>query len=217
MQNLDRILETRQDIKWKKDGSPVTSSDIFVENLIHEYLRQKMSEIVFIGEESCDFCKVSTDGYIAVLDPIDGTENFCSGLKEWGVSLGLWKAGSHLGSLLFMPELNERLITGDKLHYYQSRITGVSSSFGNDVLRVLEQPGEYRVLGCAVYNIYNVIRGSLKRFTNPKGVPVWDFLPGVMLALEHGCCVEVNEEKYTGKFLQPNQKYRINIQNQRCL
>ena len=45
-------------------------------------------------------------GWIAVLDPIDGTENFCSGLKEWGVSLSIWQGARHAGSL-------ERLHTED--------------------------------------------------------------------------------------------------------
>ena len=31
---------------------------------------------------------------------------------------------------------------------------------------------EYRVTGCAVYNLINVIRGSFCRFVNPKGAYV---------------------------------------------
>lgn len=210
-QNLRFILGNRHEIKWKSDDSPVTTSDIFIENLVCNYLSSRINGIKFISEESHNVKSISTAGYIAILDPIDGTENFCSGLKEWGISLGLWQNGIYAGGFLLMPELNERLINGEKIHQYHSRITGVSSTFNNAVLNVLNGSGEYRVMGCAVYNILNVIRGSYKRFINPKGVPIWDFLPGVMLALEHGCRVKINENTYMGEFLQPNKKYRVDI------
>lgn len=76
----------------------------------------------------------------------------------------------------------------------------------------MSNPGEYRIFGCAVYNIYNVIRGSFKRFINPKGAYVWDILPGTMLAFEQGCRVLVDDAPYNGTYLDPSRKYRITIE-----
>lgn len=212
MDNLSTIEKTRYQISMKEDGTPVTNSDVFVEKLIYQYVSNELQDVVFIGEESYNFSEVNTTSYVVLLDPVDGTENFCSGLKEWGISFSLWKDNKHLGSFLLMPELNIRLLSGDELQYIEtSRITGVSSSMSDSILNHMKEPGQYRMIGCAVYNLYLVITGSFKQFVNPKGAYVWDILPGMMLALEHGCQVNVDGKEFRGEFLAPNQTYCIEV------
>ncbi len=212
--SLPDLLPNRYIIDYKFDNSPVTAVDRDLELILKIFLKEKLPGLCFIGEESFDF-KTGFDstGYVAILDPIDGTENFCSGLKEWGVSLGIWHNGQHLGSLLMMPELDESIITGDNIPKLHSRITGFSSSFSDQIATGIRDAGEYRVTGCAVYNLFNVIRGSFCRFVNPKGAYVWDLLPGVMLALEHGCEVLLDDKPYYGDFLDPTRKYRVDIRH----
>jgi myo-inositol-1(or 4)-monophosphatase len=212
--NLQRIVELRTDIFYKMDGSPVTAADFFVQNMICEFLSGVLSKPQFISEESFDFNFKSPDGYVVILYPIDGTENFCSGLKEWGISLGIWKDGVHCASMLYMPEMEELIISGDSFNKLNSRITGFSSSLHDEILKGIKFSNQFRVTGCATYNIMNVIRGSFTRFVNPKGVYVWDFLPGLMLALENNCLVEVNGEVFDGRFLDPTKRYCIDISNQ---
>lgn len=210
--HMDEIQANRYDIKIKPDGSPVTTADIFVENLISSFLKQKIPNLTFVGEESYSTVGDSEEyGYLALLDPIDGTENFCSGLKEWGVSFTLWYKSTHLGSMLFMPELNEYLMTGDQLTPLRSRIYGYSSSMCDEILTSMAEVQESRLMGCAVYNLYNVIRGSYASFKNPKGAYAWDLLPGLMLALEHNCDIKVEGKDYNGEFLSADRKYRIDI------
>lgn len=212
--NMERIQELRYEITIKQDGSPVTSSDVLIENMIQGYLNEMIPGIVFAGEETFTTeSKTSSIGYYAILDPIDGTENFCSGLKEWGVSFTLWHGDSHLGSLLFMPELNEYLMTGDSIQPIKSRIHGFSSSLCQEILDGMASCQESRLMGCAVYNLYNVIRGAFSRFTNPRGAHSWDLLPGLMLAREHNCLIEVDGKPYSGEFLSPGKKYRVDIQH----
>jgi myo-inositol-1(or 4)-monophosphatase len=211
---LPEINLSRYSIEYKEDGSPVTQSDKMLENDVKSILQSQLPDLKFIGEESFDFKKRDGDrGYLAILDPIDGTENFCSGLKEWGVSLGIWQEGKHVGSLLMMPELGESLRTGQKIEKVNSRITGFSSSFTEEIAEGIRDSVEYRVTGCAVYNIFNVIRGSFSRFVNPKGAYIWDLLPGIMLALENGCEVLIDDQVYDGKLLDPTKKYRIDIRH----
>jgi myo-inositol-1(or 4)-monophosphatase len=211
--HMRQIEAGRRNIRFKSDGSPVTDADIYVERLVRCHLEAALPGLVFVAEESFAGVLPEQAGYLALLDPIDGTENFCSGLKEWGLSLGLWKADLHLGSLLFLPELGERMITGDQPTCYGSRITGLSSSFDERIVLALRGAAEYRVTGCAVYNLLNVTRGSFARFCNPKGARAWDLLPGLMLALEHGCEVRVNDEVFDGQFLDPAQRYRVDIRH----
>lgn len=211
LSNLDPILKTRYEKTLKPDGSSLTTSDIFVEELIYRHTKEWIPDVIFVGEESFDFENFETEGYVVILDPIDGTENFCSGLKEWGISFGIWKNKKHLGSLLLLPELGLRLLTGDKVEPVQSRIIGFSSSMSDDILARMSELGEYRITGCAVYNIYNVIHGSFAKFINPKGAYVWDIFPGLMLALEHGCNIIVEGEKFVGQFLDTKKRHRFEV------
>lgn len=210
---MPEINKKRYQISYKADDSPVTEADCLIEKEISGYLKSSIPNLVFIGEETYSLEDIDPNATIALLDPIDGTENFCSGLKEWGVSLGLWKDGKHQGSLLFLPELNEKLCTGQKVEKKKSRIVGLSSSFHEDILKEIQKSSESRITGCAVYNLYNVATGVFARFVNPKGAYAWDLLPGLMIALEQNCEVYVNDELYDGRFLQPNRKYRVDIRN----
>lgn len=210
---LPALQARRYDITWKPDGSPVTAADVFLEDAIRDWLTRELPGLSFIGEESWVEGQAIGEGWVAVLDPIDGTENFCSGLKEWGVSLSIWRGGVHQGSMLMMPELGECMTTGAIPLVPRSRIVGFSSSFTGDIGQGLAENAEGRIMGCAVYNLFNVIRGAFARFVNPRGAYAWDLLAGVALAQEAGCDVKVDGKDYDGQFLQPGRRYRVDIRH----
>jgi len=159
------------------------------------------------------FAGISTEGQVvAVVDPIDGTENFTSGLPEWGISISCYANGAHIGSLIGCPEMNVWLRTGMPIEQFTSRIAGLSSSLSKEDLLKATQGYEYRVLGCCVYNMINVIRGSFYSFENPKGANSWDILAGLNLALEHNLNVTVEGKEYAGEYLSPDRKYRFKIE-----
>ena len=126
-EELPNLQERRYNISWKDDGSPVTDADIYLENAIETVLRSRIGEIEFIGEETWKEGIAANVEWRAVLDPIDGTENFCSGLKEWGTSLSIWRHQEHAGSLLMMPGAHS-----------------IRASFANSGLFVLVSPGNRR-------------------------------------------------------------------------
>jgi myo-inositol-1(or 4)-monophosphatase len=212
---LDEILNHRYEIKLKNDNSPVTNSDYILEKIIIDFLNSKFASIIFISEESYQEIKeFSENQYYAIIDPIDGTENFSSGLKIWGVAISIWRYPEHLGSLLFLPEINQSIMTGDKIKKVSSRIHGFSSSMNSDIVDSISKQQENRITGCAVYNYYCVITGSFKTFSNPKGAYIWDLAAGINIALENNCTVLVEGKVYDGRFLDPNKKYRIQISNE---
>lgn len=214
MDAVPRIQSMRHDIVWKPDGSPVTSADIWLENEVRDLVNSRLPNLVFIGEESWISGTAIEGEWFAVLDPIDGTENFCSGLKEWGTSLSLWRGETHAGSMLLLPELGETMLSGDIHTVPRSRIVGFSSSYHHDIGEGVASNPEARIMGCAVYNLFNVIRGSFARFVNPRGAYAWDLMAGVALAYEAGCEVLVNGKAYSGDFLEPNQRHRVDIRHQ---
>ena len=211
---LPRVLAVRSERLQKEDESYVTEADILIQELVASYVSSSLPQHTLISEEQdnseIDF---TGQGYFVVVDPLDGTENFTSGLKEWGVGISIFSNGKHMESAIYLPEMGEQLVTGDTVKKFQSRIHGLSSSLKKEDLGFIEAGFEYRIMGCSMYNMFNAIRGSYRVFENVKGVNSWDILPGVNLALEHGCLVEVNGNEYDGQFLPPDTKYRVKIQN----
>jgi len=215
--SLPELLERRREIRWKEDGSPVTAADVLLETRISSWLAERLPGLALIGEESYAGGPAPGEGWVALLDPIDGTENFCSGLSLWGVSLSLWQGGAHRGSLLMLPELGDHLASGGRIEPFASRIAGFSSSWSPAIADGLAASAEGRIFGCAVFNLLSVVRGSLARFTNPKGARAWDLAAGLMLAREHGCAVTVEGKEYDGSFLQPDRRYRVDIRHRHDL
>jgi myo-inositol-1(or 4)-monophosphatase len=211
---MPRIQSLRGSITWKEDGSPVTEADVLVERELADHLARVLPGSRLIGEET--YSAGDDDdlaGWLAVLDPIDGTENFCSGMMEWGVSLSLWRDGTHQASMLLMPELNACLRSGDAVARHGSRIVGLSSSLPPETVAEAAGEAEVRVMGCAVYNLYNVARGAYRRFFNPRGARSWDILAGLAIAREQGCAVTVEGAPYDGQYLPASGRYRFDIRN----
>ncbi|ELU9849716.1 inositol monophosphatase [Vibrio cholerae] len=216
--NLDNILSLRQVKEQKEDGSFVSKGDLLVEQLVNDFVKSHFPKHTLISEEM--FCSGAYKdevwnprGSYIILDPIDGTENFVSGLKEWGVGISVFTDGKHVESLIYLPELNDFAISGEIQIQYKSRIIGLSSSLTKEDLLKLEDGFEYRIIGCSMYNTLNAVRGAYKRFVNVKGVNCWDILPGLNLALENNKKVIVDGVPYEGQLLFPTKKYKILIES----
>lgn len=210
--NLNLITGLRGKKILKADGSYVSEGDLLCENLIKDFLKKKHPNVWLVSEESPhDNIENIKKSEVLILDPIDGTENFVSGLMEWGMALCYYKNGKHIESMLTLPELKKTIKTGDRIEAFQSRICGISSSLTKEDILKLKPGFEYRIIGCCVYNMLNVITGSFNSFENPKGAYIWDIIPGLNIALENELNVVVNNKKYNGELLNPNEKYTFKI------
>lgn len=212
-QHLPEILSLRNEKIKKEDDSYVSKGDLLCEKLVKDFIKTSCPEYALISEESPEGnLKAFQAKKVIILDPIDGTENFVSGLKEWGVAVCVYEDGKHQESMLALPELGTYIKTGEKFPKYQSRIAGISSSLTKEDILNLKEGFEYRIIGCCVYNMYNVITGSFYSFENPKGAKVWDILPGLNLALENKLKVIVNNQPYDGALLRPDKKHIFRIE-----
>ncbi len=208
---LPDLLLLRDTSRLKMDGTPVTDADVLVEQAIHESLCASLDSVRFIGEEGSVSTVFDDSEWTAVVDPIDGTENFASGLPEWGVCVSLWHGGIHVASMLQLPELSRCLISGDSVPRYQSRLTGFSSKLDEALVAELSETPHSRITGSAAYNMWCVITGSFATFSNPVGAWSWDILAGISLALEYGCEVTLDDKIYDGRYLESDRTYRFEV------
>ena len=214
------IINSMEDIKnlknktiQKNDNSFVSEGDLLVQKLIADEIKKKYNNYYFISEENDHKEKWKNYNDFIVLDPIDGTDNFISGMKEWGVGISIFKNKEHTESMIFLPDMNVTLKSGDKVSKNKSRIIGMSSRYFKKGLKPCDNNFEYRAFGCSMINMYYVITGSFKSYVDTNGGFIWDILPGLNLALENNCEVYVEGEKYNGQFLSPDKRYKLEILN----
>jgi myo-inositol-1(or 4)-monophosphatase len=89
---------------------PVTAADRAAETAMRTLIRQTFPDHGIIGEE---FGSERTDAeYVWVLDPIDGTKSFISGMPAWGTLIALTRGGVPVYGMMHQPFVGERF-TGD--------------------------------------------------------------------------------------------------------
>ena len=214
-ENLKKILKLRNLKKLKKDKSFVSKGDIFIQNILNKFLSKKFNKnnFILVSEENYKNITIDYSKYedIFILDPIDGTENFVSGIPLWGISFCWYHKNKHKDSIIYLPELDLSISKKFRSLKNKSRIIGLSSS-NNKLLKRSNNLNEVRITGCCVYNIYNVLHGKFSSYTNKKA-NLWDFIGGFNIAYENKIPVYVDGKKYNGQILQPNKKYNIKIKN----
>jgi myo-inositol-1(or 4)-monophosphatase len=89
----------------KADHSPVTEVDRQVENFLIERINARYPEHTILSEESG--LHPSEETFTWVIDPIDGTRSFASGLPVWGVSIGILKGNEPIVGGFYLPVTRE--------------------------------------------------------------------------------------------------------------
>ena len=89
---------------------PVTAADHAAETVMRSLIRRTFPEHGVIGEE---FGEDRADAeYVWVLDPIDGTKSFISGMPAWGTLIALTRFGEPVYGMMNQPFIGERF-SGD--------------------------------------------------------------------------------------------------------
>jgi histidinol-phosphatase len=89
---------------------PVTAADRAAEVAIRTLIREHFPAHGVVGEE---YGNERTDAeYVWVIDPIDGTKSFISGMPAWGSLIALTRLGEPVYGMMHQPFIRERF-TGD--------------------------------------------------------------------------------------------------------
>ena len=211
--NLNEIKKLKSTFYKKSDGSHVSEGDLLIQKLLQDEISRNFDKYFLISEENDHIGKWEYYNDFIVLDPIDGTENFISGMMEWGVGISVFENKKHKESVILLPDMNLQIMSGDKIIKNKSRIVGMSTRHFKKGLEPCDKNFDYRALGCSMINMYYVLTGSFNHYVDPIGGYVWDILPGLNLALENEMDVYVDDKLYNGEFLSPEKRYKIKILN----
>lgn len=97
----------RHDLKvdTKPDRTPVTQADREAEAVIREVISRQFPDHGFLGEELGG--GATDEGYVWVIDPIDGTKNYVRGLPYFATQLALLCEGRVIAGVSYAPALDE--------------------------------------------------------------------------------------------------------------
>jgi myo-inositol-1(or 4)-monophosphatase len=125
---------------WKSDGTRVTAADIAISKAIFEDLGREFPADEFFSEELGDDTAPAplVSRFAWILDPIDGTNNYASGIPHCAISLALLEHGVPVYGVIY--DLARRAL----LHGGP----GIGAWDGEKIARVKthEKPGQ-RILG----------------------------------------------------------------------
>ena len=108
------------DNKAAQGFDPVTAADRAAEQAMRTLIRRKFPAHGIIGEE---FGPERADAeYVWVLDPIDGTKSFISGMPAWGTLIALARAGQPVYGMMHQPFTRERFTGDSRSAYYRGPV-----------------------------------------------------------------------------------------------
>jgi len=113
------FFRTSLEIENKKPGGgfdPVTAADRAAEAKMRQTIRNAFPEHGILGEEYG--AEQTSSEYVWVLDPIDGTKSFISGMLAWGTLIGLTRFGEPVYGMMHQPFTREHFSgDGGAAHY----------------------------------------------------------------------------------------------------
>ena len=192
---------------YEKDGitNIITTSDIAVQN----YLIENLSKVIEGSEFYCEENDVHdhTNGYLWIIDPIDGTTNFSRGIYECAISIGLEYNKEIVMGLVYLPYTKDlyyaikgcgAFYNGNKIHVSNRRFNdaifcNALSQYNKDMAEysfsvlhdIFFKANDFRRFGSAAAELCMLSMGKLELFYEIKLSP-WDYAAASLIVVEAG-------------------------------
>ncbi len=186
----------------------VTEYDTRVEDLLIDEIKKSYPDHLILGEEHEYLGEgafgelIPTKGYLWVIDPIDGTLNFASGIPLLAVSIALFYSGEPIAGVVYNPLINEMFVAqkgmGATLNNQRIQVKetesmeksmiGVSVARrkqDTELLKLADRVGGMRALGTAAIALAYVAAGRLDAYWE-RNLKLWDIAAGMLLIQEAG-------------------------------
>lgn len=194
-----------KEISVKGINDVVTDADKASEKLMRSLISAEYPEMGFLGEESGG-AKIN-DGFVWIVDPIDGTRNYARGIPFFSLVIGLSFQGNVLLGVTYDPireemfyaqqgrgaYLNsERIQVSNKeklsecLLGFDLSYTGVAGGQTLDVVsNAWGKIAAARLMGSSALGLAYVACGRYDIYIHPQLSP-WDQIAGILLIQEAG-------------------------------
>ena len=216
-QEAGRIIMARfgrqQQMVAKGRGNFVTEADLAAERAVLDLLRREYPEHAVLSEETAGQAagapagRSGDEGWLWVVDPLDGTHNFSQGIPHFAFNVALCRDGEPLLGLTYAPVTGDEFFAGEGggliVNGEPARASSTASlkqsvlgmDLGYDDERAAELiallaelwPGvqSARVMGSAALGLAYAACGRYDVFVHYFLYP-WDIAAGILLVREGG-------------------------------
>lgn len=194
-------------VERKEDGSEVTAADTAAEAHIREALAEAFPEDGILGEEAGE--TPGRSGRRWIVDPIDGTRSFASGVPLYAVLLTLEEGGSPILGCAHFPAAGRTLVAarggGAWLDGKAARVSGCDAlaearmvtsglEYWRDWATDEERAGFDRLVRGTrwtrtwgdAFGYLLVASGEAELFCDPRVGKYWDYAPFMVILPEAG-------------------------------
>ena len=102
-----RYFESSVTYERKSDNTPVTIADREAELLMRKRISESFPDDGILGEEHPEV--IGSSGFRWILDPIDGTKSFITGVPLYGTLVGVEYQNTSLIGVIELPALSKRV------------------------------------------------------------------------------------------------------------
>lgn len=200
------------EVQRKAGGDPVTEADRTVDTVLREFLTEDGEG--WLSEETVDDFVRLDKQRVWVVDPIDGTREFVTGIPEWCVSVGLVEHGRPVAGGILNPQTGQLVLgaegLGVTLNGEPAGVTPREDLAGSVVLasrsevrrgeweRFENRGFEVRPCGSVAYKLGMVAAGVVDSTWSLVPKNEWDVAAGVALVRAAGGWVRVLDEPDRG-------------------
>jgi len=138
---ISKSFGRKVDVDFKKDSSPVTEIDRNTETMLREAILKKFPSHGIIGEEFGN--ENSGSEFQWVIDPIDGTKSFISGVPLFGTLIGLRFRGEPILGVINQPILKERVVGDCRSCLFNGKQVSPSKKTEPDGITLLTSDSRY--------------------------------------------------------------------------
>ena len=210
---IDHSIKDINYLEIKKDKSMLTKNDLIVQEKIINLIKKFFPDVrQFICEENFSlskFKKIDFKKPFAVIDPIDGTENFYAENGMFGTLISINSKFSKKIDLIYLP-VHKVLLTRDNISSINKKpkknnnITILSTK----CLKHNFKGSKYRIFGSTAFSFYKFITGEANEFIYCEGAKIWDCFTGLRLSKLINCKLIINNKNWKYK---PKYKMKFKI------
>lgn len=188
-------------IARKSNNDIVTKADLLANDILKAQLLKSFPEDGWLSEESTDEARRLACQRAWVVDPIDGTKEYASGIPEYAISVALVEMGVPILSCVFNPAAGELFyaIKGEGAWLGKEKIRcsrlPAAEKFLLLASRSEYQRGEWdkfqaihqvKQMGSIAYKLALIAAGKADATFSLGPKNEWDIAAGVLLVLEAG-------------------------------
>jgi|TARA_B110001452_G_scaffold265580_1_gene270520 3'(2'), 5'-bisphosphate nucleotidase len=220
-----RLYDEGLNIEIKKDNSPVSNGDLYVNELITKKIMELTPKIPIVSEETVNLNVKNKSKIFWLIDPIDGTREYIAGKDEYTLNAALIINKIPVLGMVGVPKKNRLFFSYNKGESYliennitnkisclkqqpKDKIVALSSSFKpSDV--ILNKLKEYNVSSivkmASSYKFCVIATGEYDIYAARERANEWDYAAGHAIAENAGAIIKTLDGK---PFLYGKEDYK---------